>query len=282
MCYHLLLTMKESLDIPKLQDGAVWHYQATGRRYPMHRHDELELNVVLGGEGGYLVGDRRYELRHRSMLWLFAGQEHVLLHQSRDFQMWIMILRPEVVERACPLASREAVLREADPGGDFCRRVPIEAAGRVCDLAVEAAEGYARGAIGLANAALVHAVLAAWAAYDEAPVLGAESVHPAVRRAADYLCRPTASDAIEPVAEFAGLSASRLSHLFHEQTGLTLTAYRNRQRLERFLQLYGAGHRRDMQSTALAAGFGSYAQFHRVFTDLMGCGPRQYQRQRLR
>jgi len=45
------------------------------------------------------------------------------------------------------------------------------------------------------------------------------------------------------LARRAGLSAPRLSRLFEEQLGVSPTAVHNRQRLERFLRLYGRGRR---------------------------------------
>ena len=59
---------------------------------------------------------------------------------------------------------------------------------------------------------------------------------------------------------------------------MTLVDFRNRQRLQRFLRLYGRGRRVSILDAALEAGFGSYPQFHRVFKDQMGCGPAEYWR----
>ena len=59
---------------------------------------------------------------------------------------------------------------------------------------------------------------------------------------------------------------------------MPLVAYRARQRLERFLRRHRPGDARTMLADALAAGFGSYAQFHRVFTATMGSGPADWYR----
>ncbi len=86
---------------------------------------------------------------------------------------------------------------------------------------------------------------------------------------------------VEQLAARVGLSASRLSRLFHQQTGIALVEFRNRQRLQRFLRLYGAGKKSSVLSAAFDAGFGSYPQFYRVFQQQMGCSPAEYrQRQR--
>jgi AraC-like DNA-binding protein len=57
-----------------------------------------------------------------------------------------------------------------------------------------------------------------------------------------------------------------------------ITGSRNRVRLDRFIAMYGRGRRRTMLDSALAAGFGSYAQFHRAFRRHMACSPAQYRR----
>jgi transcriptional regulator GlxA family with amidase domain len=57
--------------------------------------------------------------------------------------------------------------------------------------------------------------------------------------------------------------------------GVSLVGYKNRLRLERFFTLVHPGGGNLLQA-ALDAGFGSYAQFHRVFRDLLGTTPREY------
>jgi len=129
------------------------------------------------------------------------------------------------------------------------------------------------------HAALSHLCLAAWSEHrraDTAPP-GAD-VHPAVERAARLLRDSDEPMNVETIAEHAGLSASRLTRLFKQQTGVSLTHYRQRRQLQRFFELYGQGNRRNITEAALAAGFGSYAQFHRVFRRAMGYGPAEHRR----
>jgi len=71
------------------------------------------------------------------------------------------------------------------------------------------------------------------------------------------------------------VSASKLTHAFKEEMGVSLVEYKNRLRLERFLTLVAPGGGNLMQA-ALDAGFGSYAQFHRVFRELLDATPREY------
>ncbi len=277
--YHLMLTMRQRLAIPDALDGQVWHYRATTRRHPMHRHDELEVNLVLSGEAACLVNGTRHMLQRGSMIWLFPGQDHLLLHEGRSFEMWIGVFRPRLVRRWSKDAA-ERPLRYHNPRGEFNRRLPREAIHRLRALFEEVAEAKHRSAAALANAAISHLLMAAWTLFQEAVTpRGALRVHPAVRAAAELLReRPEAGEDLPRLAAAAGLSPSRLSHLFRQQTGLTITDYRNRQRIERFLERIEARPDRDMLSAALEAGFGSYAQFHRIFKQVMGRGPRHYYR----
>lgn len=65
------------------------------------------------------------------------------------------------------------------------------------------------------------------------------------------------------LAQQHGTSVSRLARSFKAEMGISIVEHRNRLRLQRFFQLVETG--RGLLPSALAAGFGSYAQFHRVF-----------------
>jgi AraC-like DNA-binding protein len=83
---------------------------------------------------------------------------------------------------------------------------------------------------------------------------------------------PDAGD-LATLARAASLSPAHLSRIFKQQTGVSISRFRNQQRLQRFLRLYGGGRRTTALAAALEAGFGSYAQFHRVFREQTGRSP---------
>ena len=66
--------------------------------------------------------------------------------------------------------------------------------------------------------------------------------------------------------------------VFKAEMGMSLVEYRNRLRLDRVDALLREAPCRS--EAALAAGFGSYAQFHRVFRKLRDAAPRDYLRRR--
>jgi AraC-like DNA-binding protein len=267
--------MRQHLHLPAKWDGSLWHYRNLGRTHAMHHHAELEFNLVTQGAGLYLLASRKYRIRRGDLLWLFPAQEHVLIEQTLDFEMWIGVFKPEAVRRIATDANAR-VLRQADPAGEYCRRLPQGGFARLEGLFNEIIAGQDRS--GFFNAGLSYALLKAWQQFEHAAEVPVHDVHAAVEKAARLIHDETSALSLGELARRAGLSPARLSRLFKQQTGVALVDFRNRQRIERFLGLYGTGQRLTMLDAALEAGFGSYPQFHRVFKRVLGCSPGSYRK----
>jgi AraC-like DNA-binding protein len=253
-------------------DGRVMRHKAGEVRPSAHRHAELEVNLVLRGTASYLLGERRYALTPGTLTWLFPGQDHVLVDESSDHELWWAVFRPALVAQISTTRHAQP-LREEDPVGQFSRRLD---SGRVRRLGalfheVQAAE---TGDDVLVNTGLAYLLSFAWRAFlDSDDVVEGVDLHPAVETVARILrADPNAGD-LATLARAARLSSSHLSRIFKEQTGVSISRFRNQQRLQRFLRLYGRGRRTTALAAALEAGFGSYAQFHRVFREHAGRSP---------
>jgi AraC-like DNA-binding protein len=262
--------MRQHLKLPKLLDGNLWHYRNLGRANAMHHHAELEFNLVTEGKGLYLLENRKYEIRRGDLLWLFPAQEHVLIEQTLDFEMWIGVCKPGAVRRIA-IDPGAKILRENDPAGEYCRRLAQPALAQLEGMFLEIAA--TRDQPGLFNAGLAYAFLSAWQQFEKSADVPVRDVHPAVEKAARLIRHESNLFSLDELAQRAGLSAHRLSRLFKQQTGIALVDFRNRQRVEKFLQFYGTGQRHTMLEAALEAGFGSYPQFHRVFKRVTGQSP---------
>jgi AraC-like DNA-binding protein len=269
------VAMRQKLELPPGLDGHLWHYRHQGRANARHHHAELEFNLVTQGRGLYLLANRKYQIRRGDLLWLFPAQEHVLIEQSPDFEMWIGVAKPTTVRRIAT-DPHTTMLQEINPAGEYCRRLSQRTFARLEALIMEVAA--TRNTPGLFNAGLAYALLAAWNQFKHAAEVPVHDVHPAVEKAARHIRDKNHTAGLEELARHAGLSAPRLSRLFKQQTGIALVDFRNRQRVEKFLTLYGAGQRTTMLAAALEAGFGSYPQFHRVFKRVLGCSPGKYRR----
>lgn len=267
--------MRERIGGLRDKAGALWLYRAIPPAETTHSHDELEFNLVRRGRISYLVDGRRHDLERGSLLWLFPAHEHLLVQASPDARMWIAVATRAALAR---LPSRlAAVLRRDAPPGPVHRRLPPDAMQWLDRLAqaVEARRGPPdRPDPAACTTGLLHLFATAWEAFAEAavPAEAGVGLHPAVAEAMGLFdagdTRPLAT-----LARVAGLGRAVLSRRFRRDTGMTLSAYRDRCRLARFAEL--ADGKRTLLEAALRAGFGSYAQFHRVFRRAHGCSPRE-------
>lgn len=294
--------MEERLRIPSALDGMVWEVDARLTRLRMraaHWHRELELNLVVSGWARYRLRDRSYHLVPGALCWLFPGHEHRLLDFSGNLRMYVAVFKQSMVRR-CRLPASGRMLVRRNPPGQFSRTVSAARTtelGAVLDRLCEKSRdperqvlAYAGQAFGrnvnrrcehhapeLLNAGLAFALVDAWHAFEEARQDADEvRFHPSVSRALELLDGEGLALAFAEVAARSGLSSSRLSRLFHRQTGLPFAEYRNRRRVEAFLHCYGTGQEKTLTEAAYEAGFGSYMQFYRCFTRITGATPNAY------
>jgi AraC-like DNA-binding protein len=96
--------------------------------------------------------------------------------------------------------------------------------------------------------------------------------HPLIRNAADLLAGDP-SLSFEEVAKRLHVSKGHLTRTFKRHADTSIVDYRNELRLAQFLSHV---NNKPLLDAALGAGFGSYAQFHRVFRARFGKAPRDY------
>ena len=263
--------MLEALNLPKDWQGNLWHYRFQDWRHTYHHHVELEFNLITGGTGIYLLDNEKYQVHRGDLIWLYPTQSHVLVQETADFAMWIGVVRPQALDVLATDANH-AALRQDRASTAVCRRLPLKQMQQLCTLLEAVVTTKERAAY--FNSGLGYALLTAWQFFENASAIPIEDVHPAVDKAAHILQRDNDAITLVQLARQTGLSPSRLSRLFKQQTGVTIVDFRNRQRLAKFLSLYGNGQRHTMLNAALAAGFGSYPQFHREFKKNLGRSPR--------
>jgi len=250
--------MFEELELAAGLDGRVERHAARDVRVRPHRHAELEVNLVVRGTATYLLGERRYELTPGTLTWLFPAQEHILVNRSADHELYWAVFTPRLVARL----AREphlAPLLVDDPVGQYSGHLGAAAARRLRALFEEVHHAETRDPA-LANAGLAYLLTLAWRTFlDTGEIVDGVDVHSAVRRVALQLRAEPGRADLAALARGVGLSPTHLSRLFSVQTGISLTRYRNQQRVHLFLLNYGDGSRTTMLAAALAAGFGSYA-----------------------
>lgn len=226
-----------------------WRHQPAYQR-PRHFHEEPELNLITSGSATFGIGDVQVTARRGDVLLFHPGQDHVLLSGSEDLGLFAVALQPALAARACASLAhvRSQGCRLSEPEVERTAEL-LAAAGSSPELEAPLAD-------------LFRAVRARSGATHVLSRLALEHVR----------SDPEAKGAAPSGALRADPSA--FSRHFHDDLGLRFVEYRARVRLIAFVRRVDAGE--SMTRAALGAGFGSYAQCHRVFTASLGCSPRRY------
>jgi AraC-like DNA-binding protein len=290
--------MLEDLKLGKGYDGFLFLADSTRNppKLKSHHHIELELNLVVRGTITYVVGGQRFTFHPRTLLWLFPEQEHQLVDRSDNAQNYVAVFKPSLIARSCRTDAYQG-LKQGNNQHDGVLNTLLEPDS--FDLIRKTMESLMQGSLdpdllnreagfgvgsdfcfqhgdpdGL-NAGLHHLLLLCWRSRRTGRVLGdAVSLHPAVRRALKVLSEGEWNQNLSLLARACGVSEAYLSRTFCRQIGVPLSRYRNSLRLSRFWEEYRQPEQKTLAEAVYAAGFGSYAQFYKVFTQAYGLGPR--------
>lgn len=251
-------TIYQPFPLPGAARGHIWHHVPETRR-PRHFHAEPELNLITAGSATFGAGEAVLSVVAGDLLWWPPGQDHVLLDASVDFDLYVIGVTPAFSERVLGEQGHSVTGGAAKLSldqGQLARFTAVCAA----PVSIGASVAVERNVGDLWN--LAHRLRA-----------GAPDRHPLTRRTlASVLARPELKRS--DLARLARGNVSELSRHFRQDVGLTLTAYRTRLRLLRFIDLVERGER--FLTAAMEAGFGSYSQCHRVFHHTLRCTPRVF------
>ena len=87
------------------------------------------------------------------------------------------------------------------------------------------------------------------------------------------------SISLSEIAREVYCSPFHLCRVFHEQTGMTLTAYRNELRVRRSLERVADEPKRDLTHLAIESGFSSHSHFTRSFRQAFAMAPSTLRRE---
>lgn len=269
------------LPAPSAAHGGLWYSTPASTRFGRHHHRELELNVLVSGQASYWFPHRELRIAAPAILWIPPHVEHELLDVSHDLSMWVHSVRRPADPAAASSAGAgvperpsalQAALHELSDG-PCVTGVPPAALAQVC---ARSREGLLRPAVPRLNELLSEIVELGWTERRPPAEHEAAAPHPAARRAAALLRGPDASRSMLALARSTALSRERLSRVFAHCFGIGLVQYRNHHRVQRFIHAFGHGSNTNMLHAALEVGFGSYVQFHRAFTQVVGYPPARH------
>ena len=268
------MTLRETLGRYRIEvetHGTVrFDFQPTNGR---HRHDFVEVCLVLGGAGRYVHGEGEYPLRAGDVFTADPGVVHeISSHATRDLELWFLTLGVQRLEG--PVAGIEDAVVERYLSGHRTHAGGGTGLARFLPLIEEGLAGLDRASAGMAARYLALGMLQALAgAPAESPSVQAQDPVDLALAAIDArLDRPLG---VEEVAAAVGLSPRALRRRFAARLGVGVAEEINHRRMRRAAHLLLMGF-----STAEAGrqvGIDAPAQFTRSFERAMGVAPKAFQ-----
>jgi AraC-like DNA-binding protein len=270
-------SFEEKLHLPQGREGFV--VVGGQGQHPMHRHKEIEFNLVLSGTARYILvasdgTTSRVDLATDSLIWLLPTQDHVLVEKSEDYRHWIVVATPPLLARL-PLTFPKGT-------GVMCRVLESKKSMALALFCEEIALLSPAESLSF-NAGLGYLMARAWEIFSHAPGTSRQLVHPAVAHAIRLLkTQPELESGVSEIAKACGISAPVLARHFQAQTGMSLLEFRQRERVRLAIELLGTPNPPTLPPTlldiALQSGFGSYASFYRAFCEVTGTKPSDWQK----
>lgn len=259
--------------------GAVWPFDREYIR-PPHFHGQVELLLALRGAATVHVGERAERLRAGQVCWILPCLPHVMSGFSPDFDMWVIELEAQLVGACWRAVSGDAGANTAEAfegvaslgerlAGRLVADVPRDEARRMSELALRVWSAPSTAGVRTTLRALCELALRF-----TLPAAGRPRASSLTDLASCLLLASPLIDRRALAAEL-GVSEGFLSRSFGRDLGVSFVEHRARSRIAHFLALVQGGNP-NLLDAALAAGFGSYSQFHRVFTRVSGVRPRDY------
>ena len=262
-----------------------------------HRHEALELNLVVKGSVTYVIGKSRHTFKAGELFWLFPSQIHQAVERTPDSQYYVASFTPELLRKNVKTNRHKALLRKSPPDqitlhcmlspsnlNQACQLMHaiLKDGGDADILNREAGFGLSPGFryehrdSDFLNAVLAHVLLFCWKLQLEAEKPNPPAkLHPSVLKAITLFREGTAPDSLKELGRLSGASPTYLSRIFKAQLGVSLTEYKNSMRLDRACQLHKSSMRHmTLSELAYESGFKSYAQFYKLCRSRYGMDPK--------
>lgn len=273
----------EYVAYPKLNHVKVGFVEITSRN--PHAHRELEMGIVLDGQGLLSTGGDSFELRRGSLYFINANEAHDLLStgpealrlaflqvSNRFCQDYLHLFRnlellqSDLTGFLDPEDSRElsrllvSVLRCYLEEGDLCLLHTMNA---ICQL----------------FSALLERV--PYQRFAESQYQAKKRKTARLQRVADYIgSHYSERISLGELARREGVSDTHMSHFIRENMGISFQEYVNNLRLERAVQLI-LSETMSLTDICMECGFSDVKYMNRMFQRRFGCMPREFSRARL-
>lgn len=281
--------------MPKVETGAIWRYAAAHRK-PHHFHGHLEFMLILRGRAVERIGNRMHVLHPGQLVWHLPSIAHHMVFASRDLDIRVVHAEPDMGQAICSEPLARSPLRSWVPHG----RTEIGPIRSVFSYWMRDLGWLAtKHPVVELRQADVDRLLddCDWTFADGPPVADPAPrlkrlLQNAWRSTVDN-CKDERPNALSELAtcllledpaldrhrlcRLLDVSDSYLSRCFQNELSTRFVDQRARIRIAHFIT-HVVRERQNFLDAALSAGFGSYSQLHRTFSELVGMSPTDYLR----
>lgn len=263
-----------------------------------HRHDALELNLVIRGAVTYVIGDSSHTFKAGELFWLFPKQIHQAVERTPDSQYYVASFTPDLIRKSAISAAYKPLLSKNPPDkttlhcklnpSDFdeaCRLLnrvlseglDADVLNREAGFGVSADFQYEYPDPDFLNATLAHLLIFFWKIQQQSMTPNsAAKLHPAVLHALQLLKEGPNAKKLKDLAHASGITPNYLSRLFNLELGVSITDYKNTLRMDRAREIYQASPQKiTLSELCFRAGFKSYMQFYRMCQIQYGRDPKE-------
>ncbi len=255
-------------------------HETSDRDFTFHYHDFHKILLFLGGNVGYRVEGRSYELRPKNIVLVRAGEIHrPVLHDNQPYERLILYLSPDFLSP------------QQQDGYDLNLIFDTaEACGTNLVSLPPSVQPYLDGHIRQLKDSLVPGGYAA-SLFQKTVVLtfliwlnrtlkdgslryqSAAAQNPLILQVLDYInSHLTADLSVDTLSGLCHLHRSYLMHLFKAQTGVTLLHYVTEKRLFWAKQAIKGGA--PVTQACYQCGFSDYSCFYKAFRARFGVPPK--------
>jgi AraC-like DNA-binding protein len=206
------------------------------------------------------MGEKLFPVVRGDLLWWPPGQDHVLVDASDEFDLFVIGVTTDFSTRTL------AGTPDAACVGPIQIRLPT--------LALAELEAICIAPGSASDVPAIECTVGDLWRQAHAMRRAADAMHVVTRRTMVSLYqRPELGRS--DIARLVRAYPTEISRNFHNDMGMTFSAFRSRLRLLRFIQAVDGGAP-NLLAAALGAGFGSYSQCHRTFQQTFACAPRSF------
>lgn len=267
-----------------LDESRVCLMRADSQETGLHGHEFLELTYVARGSAEHQLGAAVMELHAGDYFLVDLGSLHSY-HGGQGLEVINCLFAPDYVDRAlvhCPSLSTllsTGMRQFGAPAVSPADRVFHDEDGHILALMEAMEQEYVRRDAGYLEMIRCHLIeILVCTIRSTAAGSDAARRHPAVAAVVDALRGTYAQPfSLARLSKQLGYTPQYLSRLFHQEMGLSLSAYLQRLRVEASCQLL-LSTRESVSAIAQAVGYTDLKHFTAVFRRHTGMTPRTFRR----